>query len=91
MRTHFHAGKVATLSLFALLAACGSGGDGGKPAASPVEMKQKAEWLQRYASEKPQDAERFSAECQKEVGLSMTAEGAMKFIECVEKKSKATS
>jgi hypothetical protein len=73
------------LPLFAVLASCGSpGGD----KTDPNMVKRKAEWLQRYASEKPQEAERFSAECQKEVGLSMTKEGALAFIDCVEKKSK---
>lgn len=74
------------LPLAALLSSCGSGG--GESKADPAEVKRKAEWLQRYASEKPQEAERFSAECQKEVGLSMTKEGALAFIDCVEKKSK---
>ena len=80
---------ILALPLAALLASCGSGG-GGEAKADPAEVKRKAEWLQRYASEKPQEAERFSAECQKEVGLSMTKEGAMAFIDCVEKKSKKT-
>jgi hypothetical protein len=74
------------LPLAGLLASCGSGG--GEPKTDPSEVKRKAEWLQRYASEKPQEAERYSAECQKEVGLSMTKEGALAFIDCVERKSK---
>jgi hypothetical protein len=81
--------KLAILALpfAALLASCGSGGNG-ETKTDPAEVKRKAEWLQRYASEKPQEAERFSAECQKEVGLSMTKAGALAFIDCVEKKSK---
>jgi hypothetical protein len=80
--------KLAVLALpfLALLASCGSSGGGDKT--DPAEVKRKAEWLQRYASQKPQEAERFSAECQKEVGLSMTKEGALAFIDCVEAKSK---
>jgi hypothetical protein len=69
-----------------ILASCGS--SGGEDKTDPATVKQKAEWLQRYASEKPQEAEQYSAECQKEVGLSMTKEGALAFIDCVEKKSK---
>lgn len=75
------------LPLAATLASCGSGGK--ETATDPAEVKRKAEWLQKYASEKPQEAERYSAECQKEVGLSMTREGALAFIDCVERKSKA--
>jgi hypothetical protein len=74
------------LPMLAILASCGSSGDEKKT--DPAEVKRKAEWLQRYASQKPQEAERFSAECQKEVGLSMTKEGALAFIDCVEAKSK---
>jgi hypothetical protein len=73
------------LPILAVLASCGSG-EGDKT--DPNMVKRKAEWLQRYASEKPQEAERYSAECQKEVGLSMTKEGALAFIDCVEAKSK---
>jgi hypothetical protein len=79
--------SLVALPLLAILASCGSGGE--KASADPAEVKRKAEWLQKYASEKPQEAERYSAECQKEVGLSMTKEGALAFIDCVEKKSKA--
>lgn len=78
---------VVALPLVAILASCGSGG-GNEASPDPSAVRQKAEWLQRYASEKPQEAERFSAECQKEVGLSMTKAGALAFIECIEKKSK---
>jgi hypothetical protein len=53
-----------------------------------MQVRQKAEWLQRYAQEQPQKAERFSAECQKEVGFSMTKAGALAFIDCVQAKSK---
>lgn len=80
--------SLLVLPLLAILAACGSGGK--EASTDPAEVKRKAEWLQKYASEKPQEAERFSAECQKEVGLSMTKEGALAFIDCVEKKSKKT-
>lgn len=77
---------VLALPALALLASCGSAGEADKT--DPNLVKQKAEWLQRYASQKPQEAERYSAECQKEVGLSMTKEGALAFIDCVEAKSK---
>lgn len=77
---------VLALPMLAVLASCGSGGDGDET--DPLEVRRKAEWLQRYASEKPQEAERYSAECQKEVGLSMTKAGALAFIDCVEAKSK---
>jgi hypothetical protein len=78
--------SILALPFIAILASCGSSAD--KDATDPAEVKRKAEWLQRYASEKPQEAERYSAECQKEVGLSMTKEGALAFIDCVERKSK---
>jgi hypothetical protein len=82
-----HKPSILVLPFLALLASCGSAGDG-EDSTNPAEVKRKAEWLQRYASEKPQEAERYSAECQKEVGLSMTKAGALAFIDCVEKKSK---
>ena len=78
---------ILALPFAAILASCGSSGEG-EAATDPAEVKRKAEWLQRYASQKPQEAEQYSAECQKEVGLSMTKEGALAFIDCVEKKSK---
>jgi hypothetical protein len=69
-----------------MLASCGSGEK--DASVDPAQVRAKAEWLQRYASEKPKEAERFSAECQKEIGFSMTKEGALAFIDCVEAKSK---
>jgi hypothetical protein len=74
------------LPFLALLASCGSGEE--RKATDPNEVRQKAEWLQTYAKEQPAKAERFSAECQKEVGLSMTKAGALAFIDCVQAKSK---
>jgi hypothetical protein len=78
---------VASALLFLpLLAACESSDS--EKATDPNAVRQKAEWLQKFASEQPAKAERFSAECQKEVGFSMTKAGALAFIDCVQAKSK---
>jgi hypothetical protein len=81
--------KLFAGAFIALTAACGSADSKSEPALDPAAAKQKAEWFQQYAKEQPQEAERYAQQCQREVGLDLTPSGAIRLIDCVEKKAKA--